>query len=80
MQTKFLKFEEVGDGKKRKTKLFAVVSINGENLLGEVKWFARWRRYAFFPEHDTTFDAACLQEITAFIDGQMQARGVWRKP
>lgn len=79
MQNTFLKFEEVDDGKKRKTKLFAVVGLQGLVLLGEIKWFARWRRYAFNPEADSVFDAACLQEITAFIDGLMQARGVWRK-
>jgi len=77
--SEFLKFEEVDDGKKRKTKLFAVVTKDGKHLLGEVKWFSRWRRYAFFPTCEVVLDAACLQEVIAFIDGQMQARGVWRK-
>lgn len=79
MQNKFLKFEQVDDGTKRKTKLFAVVSVQGLIILGEIKWFTRWRRYAFYPEADSIYDAACLQEITAFLDGLMQARGVWRK-
>lgn len=76
--SEFLKFEEV-DGGKRKTKIFAVLSKDGKNLLGEVKWFARWRRYAFFPACETILDAGCLQEVIAFIDGHMQARGIWRK-
>lgn len=80
MESKYLRFEPVEDGKLRATtELFAVVSKSGQHLLGEVKWFPRWRRYGFFPEEGSVFDATCLQDITAFIDSKMQARGVWRQ-
>jgi hypothetical protein len=78
MKNKFLDFQQITNPK-LKTQTFAVVSKIGEHFLGYVKWFPRWRRYAFFPGDDSVFDAACLQEVTAFIDGLMQARGVWRK-
>lgn len=74
----FLRFEEI-DGGERKTKLFAVVGNQGDHLLGEVKWFARWRRYAFFPEQSSIFDASCLNEISGFIERQMEERTLQRR-
>jgi hypothetical protein len=36
--------------------------------LGEIKWFGRWRTYAFFPEPDTVFEKQCMKDITNFIE------------
>ena len=35
--------------------------------LGIIKWFGRWRQYAFFPEKDTVFNVGCLSDIQAYI-------------
>lgn len=35
--------------------------------LGVIKWFGRWRKYAFFPRADCVFDSKCLAEIEEFI-------------
>lgn len=35
--------------------------------LGRVSWFGRWRKYAFYPAPNTTFDTKCLAEIAAFL-------------
>jgi hypothetical protein len=47
---------------------------NGENNLGEVKWYAPWRRYCFFPNQCTLYDASCLQEIVSHLDDLMKQR------
>lgn len=42
--------------------------------LGEVKWFGRWRRYAFFPQEGTIYEQSCLRKIADFCEGQTQRR------
>jgi len=39
----------------------------GGEYLGDVKWFGRWRGYAFFPAMDTIFEQKCLREIANFL-------------
>mgnify|MGYP001583585982 FL=1 len=59
---------------RRKTRRWGVYRHDDVTLLGTIRWWARWRRYAFFPSMETLFDAACLQEVAAFLAGQMAAR------
>lgn len=35
-------------------------------LLGRVKWYGQWRKYAFFPEPGTLFEPDCLHSIAEF--------------
>lgn len=54
-----------------KTTLWEVVSKPNpriEVLLGSIKWFGRWRKYAFFPNTgvDPVFEEVCLTEIADF--------------
>lgn len=54
-----------------KTQIWSIRSARGVDILGclgEVRWFGRWRCYAFFPEHDTVFNAACMTELVEFCD------------
>ena len=46
----------------------------GDLRLGEIEWYAAWRRYCFFPHGSTLFDSSCLKEIVDFIDSAMAAR------
>ncbi len=55
-----------------KTKVFQVGC--NDAYLGNIKWYAPWRRYTFFPENNTLFDSNCLNEITSFIDNEMKLR------
>ena len=41
-------------------------------FLGTVKWFGRWRGYAFFPEGGTVFEKVCLREIADFCECETQ--------
>jgi len=44
--------------------------------LGEVRWFGRWRQYAFFPESNTVFEKQCMKDITNFLETLMAERKV----
>ncbi len=55
-----------------KTFLWDVFS--GDVHLGEIKWYAPWRRYCFFPKGYTLFDRSCLTEICNMIDEQTRLR------
>lgn len=59
-----------------KTKVWAVKSKRNGNVLGQIRWFGRWRQYSFYPEHNTIFDSTCLKDITEFLKNQMDE---WRK-
>ena len=45
-------------------------------LLGEIRWYAPWRRYVFAPASATLFDADCLGEVRTFIGGRMREHAV----
>lgn len=46
-----------------------VWSIEGEtDRLGVVKWFGRWRGYAFFPKTGTVFEQKCLRAVADFCE------------
>lgn len=52
----------------RKTKSWLVVARDDQwTPLGDVKWFARWRKYCFFPRQETVYEETCMKEIAEFI-------------
>lgn len=59
-----------------KTKVWVVRSKRTGDILGQIRWFGRWRQYSFYPEHNTVFDATCLMDITSFLQKEMEN---WRK-
>jgi len=46
-----------------KTFIWTVRSTVNEAILGEVRWYAPWRRYCFFPLSGYPFDPECLTQI-----------------
>lgn len=54
---------------KPKTQVIEVISKRRGSRLGIIKWFGRWRQYAFFPESGTVFNIECLNDIQSFIKG-----------
>lgn len=60
----YLTITEVGSSASGKTGVWIVRSRSGK--LGTIRWFPRWRQYAFFPIEDTIYNAECLAEIGAF--------------
>lgn len=57
-----------------KTKVWNVVAKESKHWLGQIRWFGRWRKYAFFPNNDTVFESTCLTEIAGFCKEQMELR------
>lgn len=64
--------------KKEKTDVYEVVSKLHDNQLGIVKWYARWRQYAFFPNQDTVWNKDCLNDIRYFLEILMHDRKIAR--
>ena len=78
-------YMEVSYSRSKYTKRTEVATLMTANdgkdrpsTLGFIKWHAPWRKYAFFPNPGTTFDANCMTLITQLI-GQMMQRHTDRK-
>jgi len=68
--SKYLEFsliEEKPIGLGQKIKVIGVWSKKNGDRLGIIKWFGRWRQYAFFPENGTIFNVECLNDIQTYI-------------
>ena len=72
LDSKYLRFELVEE--KEKTTIWAVVSKMHGDRLGIIKWFGRWRQYAFFPESETVYNNECLNTIASFLTELMAQR------
>ena len=51
-----------------KTSLFNVFTKDRTTFLGAVKWFSRWRCYAFFPAAETVFEQQCMRDLAVFLE------------
>lgn len=40
--------------------------------LGTVKWFSRWRKYAFFAARDRIFEQDCLRDLAEFVESETE--------
>jgi hypothetical protein len=54
--------------------VFTVSSSHNGDALGEIRWYSPWRRYVFYPNRDTLYDAKCLIDITYHIQQLMEQR------
>lgn len=76
----YIKFDERPHLAERKTRAWAIISIEPPHAyLGEIKWFGRWRKYVFFPGADTLFEEICLREIALFIEVRTREHRFARK-
>lgn len=71
--SKYLEFNVIEE--KPKTKIIGIWSkrsidkLGFNSRLGIIKWYGRWRQYAFFPENGTLFNVECLNDIQTYIKG-----------
>lgn len=67
---RFVRATQLGDiiGPEPKTKIWKVRNIESRVALGKIRWFGRWRQYAFFPEEDLVFEKTCLRTIADFCE------------
>lgn len=50
----------------RTTKI-VITSKRHLDILGEIKWFGKWRQYAFFPDPLTIWNPECLDDVQECI-------------
>lgn len=60
-----IRIELVKEGPK--TNQWVVYNKYEDVLIGCIKWFGRWRKYAFFPEAGCVFEEVCMRELSDFI-------------
>ena len=71
--SKYLEFDRIGwTGK---TDVWDVLSKSDGFVLGQIKWFGRWRQYCFYPSPDTIFNPECMNDISNLIKELMARRG-----
>lgn len=51
---------------KPNTKVWRVLSKRYDDVLGFVKWYAKWRQYCFYPE-GIILNSGCISDIEAFL-------------
>lgn len=54
------------DVKNRKTPIYDIFSLDDINL-GQIRWYAAWRKFCFYPNGDTIWDDKCLRELYEVI-------------
>jgi len=79
--SKWIRFEQHVQDPKRKTKTWSVFAKEGDNWLGNILWFGRWRTYAFQPPINqfTYFEKVCLRDIADFIEAANKEQCAMRK-
>ena len=70
--SQYITFHKLSDT--GKTEVWSVNSQNHGNRLGLIKWYGPWRQYAFWPDAETVWNPACLDDATVFIRGLMSKR------
>lgn len=63
---KYIQFRLSSEQPEGKTSVWDVTAKDGD-FLGKVKWFARWRKYSFFPAPGCVFEETCLGDIADFV-------------
>jgi len=65
--TKWVNIKEVGKSASGKTIIWDVFS-SGEIFLGEIRWFASWRKYVFLPLNGAVFEEDCMRDIANWCE------------
>ena len=51
---------------KRKTAIYYIWGFNGV-CIGEIKWYAPWRKFCFHPYNETVWSNDCLINVIDFV-------------
>lgn len=77
---KYIRFAFINQSDSGKTKIWEVMTVDGQTVLGSVKWFGRWRKYSFAPASDTVFEEQCLRDIADFCQEQTALKRKEKSP
>lgn len=65
----YLRFKDAGRvSPGAKTSRWTVWSRHDSSLLGEIRWWIRWRQYVFIPQPEKLFDMKCMREAADFCE------------
>jgi hypothetical protein len=64
---KYIHFVQVYTPPERKTTIWNCCHTRSGVVLGQVRWYRRWRRYCYFPLVHAVYSAECLRDIDEFI-------------
>jgi hypothetical protein len=68
-ELKYIQFVDAGYSSSGKTRVWEVATRDdAKDVIGEVRWFASWRCYAFYPYDKTVFEKTCLRDIANFCE------------
>ncbi len=67
----WIRFSYRSKSKSGKTNIWKVLDRCNVNL-GDIRWYAQWRRYAFFPLGGTIYEQDCLDTLAEFCRVQTQ--------
>lgn len=65
-QSKYLYFQ-LADKQNPSTWIVDVFADSSDVILGQVRYYAQWRQYGFYPFGGTVFEKTCLKDITRFV-------------
>jgi len=66
--------EKEGVKQPPKTKLIAIINKHHNEVIGEIKWFSKWRQYCFYPTNNTIWNKDCLNDVNSVITKLMEER------
>lgn len=66
--TEYFEVNYLTDSKTGKTKVFEVLALDCEIILGYIKWYGAWRKYVFYPEANTLYDNKCMIELARICE------------
>ena len=75
-ESKWIRFVDLGKIKGQSTNIYEVVTKDEGFVIAEIKWYAPFRKYSFFPSEMTVFETQCLSDIISFIKDLMEARHI----
>jgi hypothetical protein len=58
---------QIGKSPSGKTMIWEVLNRYDGAPIGRIAWFAKWRKYGFYPWPETVFEEVCMREISDFI-------------
>jgi hypothetical protein len=68
LQGKWIDFVPQPDDPKKSTHVWSVIAHGGGVKLGEIRWYAAWRRYAFYTASAIVLEPTCLRDLTRFLE------------
>lgn len=55
---------------RKKTGTYGVFTKDTGQLLAEIRWYGRWRKFSLYPKVESIWEATCLREM-AFVLEQL---------